>query len=95
MKMYKVRSCYDTLIDEVEVEKFNDKSVWVKRYSGLKDTDIVTRHKRSSSYEEYFETHEDARKYLENKLISDIKSKEHSLKVYRQELETIKGMKES
>jgi len=62
---YKVE--YDRKIVTVEVDRFNDKSVWSNdrqwSYSGP-DTWQIERHDRIANYEKYYPTFEEAKQYL-------------------------------
>ena len=69
MKFY--RTGYgNELIKEIEVEKYTEHSVWIKSsYNGK-----VSRSARHSNYDNFWETLEDAKKYLKDKFDRQINS---------------------
>ena len=83
MKMYKTN--YKDEIKEVEVVKFNDKSVWIFSEHDNK----VLRSQRFSKYSSYFETKREAKNYLVDSIERQINMLKSSVERLGNRLEKI------
>ncbi len=87
MKYYKTGG-YGTLIVEVEVTKETEKCIYIKnKYNGKED-----RISKSSNYENYFKSYDEAKCFLETKKKIKIEHLEAALKRERNELEIIERL---
>lgn len=82
MKMYKMGGWIDE-IEAVEVERFNDKSVWING----------RRNARKSSYEKYFETWNLAKAYLIQEISEEVKRCQNQLEYELKRLEKAQNLK--
>ena len=81
MKLY--RTGYgNELIKEVEVEKYTEKSVWIKRSFNNQ----VSRSAKHSNYDNFWDTLEDAKNHLKAKFDRQINSAKNTIDLAESEL---------
>jgi len=83
MIKYRTGGYISTTIDAVEIERETVLSVWVKG----------NRYKKFSDYDKYFDTFEEAKKYLIDKETSHLFNLRHSVKNSEDRLAEIKELK--
>ena len=80
MKMYKVSLFINCKISEEEVTRVTEKSVWFEYVSKLSGKTETRRELKSTEYDEWFESYQEARNYvitrLKNKVSSFMKQAE-------------------
>ena len=80
-------------ITPVKVEKETEKSVWVERFYISGDTKYIRNSKRSA-YDNYFDTFEEARKFLLEETEFDIRILKGKIANKRLFLDSIAGLEE-
>jgi len=68
MKMYKVSTIGSFEIKEVEIIKKSDKSVWLERIRHYDGKIITERELKETSYYRWFDTYQEARNFIIDKL---------------------------
>lgn len=91
MKKFKAGHYYKDYIEEVEVERETDQCVWIKRYGDKKPC----RTNKRSSYENYFDTFEEARGYLYNKAKSRLMAAQAELEEAEKRMDAIIALRKS
>jgi hypothetical protein len=76
MKKYRTGGWGKELIEEVEVERETEQCVWIKRYPTSKE---ASRHAKRSSYDNFFDTWEEAHAYLREQRLLAVESAKRQL----------------
>ncbi len=94
MKMYVTTRCYRAKIEEVEVVRETEKSVWVE-YTGFTGKKETRRSAKISTYESYFNTFKEAKKYLEDEAKKHLEQMENRVQGAKEDLKAVQNLKES
>jgi len=78
---------WKSLIEEVEVTRANDKSVWmmVERWGKTKEE----RSARETTYSRYFDTKEEAKAFLHERLTKEIESAKNRISQWESQLKEL------
>ena len=88
MKMYRTKS-YSNRIEEVEIVRSTEKSVWVTREDIFGEKNKI-RCLKMSDYEKYWDTYKEAKQYLIKRYENVIESLKKRLQEARSELGQVK-----
>lgn len=83
MKWYNAKSGYSMGIQEVEIDKETDQSVWIKG----------RRNAKRSSYDNFFPTYEEAYVFIHGKVCEEIEKRRQQLKWAEDKLEEVELLK--
>jgi hypothetical protein len=79
----------NNLIDEIEITKESEKSVWVK--TQWRDKETITQERKRSDWHNFFDTFDEAKNFLIEKSENRIKAYESNLNDEKSFLEKIKS----